>query len=74
MNNRLEQFSLHLDQLLGILPKQIDASFTSHQDESALEIASLLKGMEFDSELAPRAGIRSRWGKGCLCRGPTTPI
>lgn len=61
MNNQMKQFFLQLDQLLGIHPGQINTVFTSPQDESALEIGSLLKQMDFGSELAPRTGIRSRW-------------
>ncbi|MCX6080338.1 MAG: hypothetical protein NTW32_12460 [Chloroflexi bacterium] len=61
MNNQMKQFSLRLDQLLGIHSGQINTVVTSSQDESALQIANLLKGMDFGSELAPRIGIHSRW-------------
>lgn len=63
MNNQMNQFSLRLDQLLGIHPGQTNAAFTSPQAETALQTASLLKGMDFDTELAPRANIRARWLK-----------
>ena len=61
MNDQMKQFSLHLDQLLGIHPGKINTAITSPHDDSALQIASLLKEMDFDAELATRAGIRSRW-------------
>jgi hypothetical protein len=61
MNNQMKQFSLQLDQLLGIHVEQINTVFTNPQDETALEIGSLLKGMDFDSELAPKSSIRSHW-------------
>ena len=61
MNNYKKQFSLRLDQLLGIHPGQINTVITSPQDESALQIAGLLKEVDFAEELAPRTGIRSSW-------------
>lgn len=61
MNDQMKQFSQRLDQLLGIQSGKINTAIDSPQDESALQIASLLKEMDFDAELAPSSGIHSRW-------------
>jgi len=53
------QFNARLDELLGLNPNMSNAN--DPQIKATLQAASLLSEMDFDAELAPRAGIRSRW-------------
>ncbi|MEI7848695.1 MAG: hypothetical protein WCK35_23040 [Chloroflexota bacterium] len=61
MNNQLNQFSMRLDQLLGLHPGSANTADTSLTENSALQVASALKELDFESELAPSAELRSRW-------------
>ena len=55
----IAQFNARLDELLGLNPNMSNAN--DPQIEAILQAARLLSEMDFDTELAPRAGIRSRW-------------
>ncbi len=61
MNKQKNQFSFQLDQLLGIHPGKTDLTFNGSDESQLLQTGSILNRMEFDSELAPRADIRTRW-------------
>lgn len=57
--NFIRQCNIRLDELLGLTSKATQSN--DPQVKDMLQVASLLTEMDFDSEIAPRADIRSRW-------------
>ena len=52
----INRFNTQLDELLGLSPKSV-----APENEVTLQTANLLHGMDFDAEISPRAGIKSKW-------------
>ncbi len=60
-DNLIPQFNARLDELLGLTLHSSTASNLPMNE--AFGMANLLHEMDFDAELAPRAGIRSKWSQ-----------
>ncbi len=69
-NKSIEQFSLWLDQLLGILPGQPSNPLNHPMAEPAAQAVIALHALDFEAELAPRSGLRTRWAASKPSLGP----
>jgi hypothetical protein len=62
-NELIDQFSLWLDQLLGLAPGQVSKPLDNPEAQTIAQAAIALHEMDFGAEAAPRAGLRSDWDR-----------
>ena len=62
-NELIDQFSLWLDQLLGLASGQVSKPLDNPEVQAIAQAAVALHEMNFGAEPAPRAGLRSDWDR-----------